>query len=162
MAAVLQAGPPPPQRDWLWAMPADQRNAIVYREQRASSLAAVRAAAEGAYTHLVAVVEALDAGQDGTRFPTMPAGWTPWQFIAVHSYEQYRAHTPALRAWLDAQPAPTRRPAPVGAGALVDYAPASVAQGIRETVRVQHSGATPAERLVIEQELLADLGYTQR
>jgi hypothetical protein len=31
----------------------------------------------------------------------MPPGWTPWQFIAVHSYEHYREHTPALRAWLD-------------------------------------------------------------
>jgi hypothetical protein len=164
LAAVLEAAPPPAQRAWLWALPEAERNAIVDREQRAGSVAAVRAAAQAAFTHLVAVVAALDAaaGQDGARFPTMPAGWTPWQFIAANSYEHYRAYTPALRAWLDAQPAPAPPPAPVAAGVLVEYAPASVTQGIRETVRVQHSGATSAERQAIEQELLADLGYTSR
>jgi hypothetical protein len=75
LAAVLAAAPLPPQRAWLWALPADQRNAIVDREQRAGSVAAGRAAAQAAFTYLVAVVAALDAGagQDGTRFPTMPA-----------------------------------------------------------------------------------------
>jgi hypothetical protein len=116
LGAMLQAGPA--HRDWVWNLAEDARNTILYHEQRVRSLAAIRAAAQSAFTHLVRAIAALNraAGPDPTRFPPMPAGWTPWQFIAVHSYEHYRAHTPALRAWLDTQPAPAPRPAPVGAG----------------------------------------------
>jgi hypothetical protein len=163
-AAVLQAGPQPAERDWLWQIPEYQRNLVLYREQQQRPLAEVRAAAQAAFAQLLAAVQALDAdtAHDPARFPTMPATWTPWQFIAAHSYEHYRAHTPALRAWLDSLPA-APPPLPVAAVvALPDYAPASVLQSIAETVRVQHGGATVAERFAIEQGLLADLGYTPR
>ena len=159
-AAVLQAGSPPAERAWLWEMPEYQRNLILYREQSLRPLAEVRVAAEAAFSQLLAAVQALDAetAHDPARFPTMPATWTPWQFIAAHSYEHYRAHTPALRAWLDTLPAAP----PLPVVALPDYAPASVLQSIAETVRVQHGGATAAERFAIAQGLLADLGYTPR
>jgi hypothetical protein len=103
-AAVLPAGNDPhARRDWLWEIPEYQRNVILYREHCERPLGEVRATAQEAYAHLVAAVVALteENGRDPQRFPHMPPGWTPWQFIAVHSYEHYREHTPALRAWLD-------------------------------------------------------------
>jgi hypothetical protein len=103
-AAVLEAGNDPhARRDWLWAIPEYQRNAILYREHRERPLGEVRATAQEAYAPLVAAVVALaeENGRDPQRFPHLPAGWTPWKVIAVHSYEHYRQYIPSIRAWLD-------------------------------------------------------------
>jgi hypothetical protein len=92
-----------PTRDWLWDLTADKRNAILYTESRDRPLAEIQAEAQQAFAHLVTAIEDLTEAEirDPARFPNLPPGWQPWHFIARHSYEHYREHTPRIRAWLD-------------------------------------------------------------
>ena len=90
-------------RDWLWDFTADKRNAILYTEYRDRPLAEVRAEAQQVFAQLVTAIENLTEVdvRDPARFPNLPSGWQPWRFIARHTYEHYREHTPRIRAWLD-------------------------------------------------------------
>ncbi len=90
-------------REWLWELTADKRNAFLYTEYRDQPLAEARAATDQAFAQLVATVEALSEQEirNPRSFPNMPPGWHIWHFIARHSYEHYRQHRPAIRAWLD-------------------------------------------------------------
>lgn len=92
-----------PTRNWLWDLSADKRNAILYTEYRDRPLAAIRADAQAAFAQLLTAIKNLTEAEvgDAARFPNLPPGWQPWHFIARHSYEHYREHTPRIRAWLD-------------------------------------------------------------
>ena len=59
-------------------------------------------------------------------------------------------------------PAPNPAPTPIPTALAPDAVPAAVLAHVRETVRVQHSGADAAERAVIEAAILIDLGYPPR
>jgi hypothetical protein len=103
-AAVLQPYPGRGLvRDWLWLSTPTKRNAILFTESQNRSLPEVRAAARQVFVQMVAAVEALTEKdlRDARRFPDIPPAWQPWSFIAGHSYEHYREHTPGIRAWLD-------------------------------------------------------------
>jgi hypothetical protein len=110
-----------PTRDWLWDLTADKRNAILYKEYRDRPLAKIRAEAQQVFAQLITAIENLTEAevQDPARFPNLPPGWQPWHFIARHSYEHYREHTPRIRAWLDLLGPPVDKAAerPVLAGA---------------------------------------------
>lgn len=111
---ALQPGTSQPAgREWLWELPADKRNAILYAEARDRPLAEIRADAHRVFAQLVATVEALseEEVQDPHSFPTMPPGWQVWRFIGRHSYEHYREHMPRIRAWLDLPGADVVKPA---------------------------------------------------
>jgi hypothetical protein len=89
----------------LWALPTDERNAVIFDENRDRPLNDVLAEAEQVYQQLVAGVQTLSDEDlvDPGRFDEMPAAWTPWQIIADNSYEHYLQHIPAVQAWLAKQ-----------------------------------------------------------
>jgi hypothetical protein len=87
----------------LWQLPADQRNARIFEENRDRALRDVLAEAQQVHHHLVEKVEALaeDDLVDPHRFPGMPEDWQPWKVIAGNSNEHYRDHSQDVRTWLE-------------------------------------------------------------
>jgi hypothetical protein len=87
----------------LWNLPQDDRNAVVFAENRDRPLHEVLAEAQQVHAQLLEALVALSEEDltDPRRFRNMPANWIPWQIIAGCSYEHYRQHTPSIRAWLD-------------------------------------------------------------
>jgi uncharacterized protein (TIGR03083 family) len=87
----------------LWEIETDRRNALLRDEQRGRAPDVVLAEAREVHAEAVAALDTLtdaDLAEPG-RFAGMPADWVPWQVIAGNTYAHYRAHAPALRAWLD-------------------------------------------------------------
>jgi DinB family protein len=87
----------------LWNLPQDDRNAVVFEENRDRPLPEVLAEAQQVYAQLLEALGTLSEEDltDPGRFRDMPANWIPWQIIAGSSYEHYQQHTPSIRAWLD-------------------------------------------------------------
>jgi muconolactone delta-isomerase len=87
----------------LWQLPADQRNARIFEENRDRPLHDVLAEAQQVHQQLLGEVEALaeDDLVDPHRFPGMPEDWQPWKVIADNSNEHYRDHSQDVRMWLD-------------------------------------------------------------
>ncbi len=87
----------------LWNLPQDDRNAVVFEENRDRPLHEVLAEAQQVYAQLLVVLGTLSEEDltDPRRFRNMPANWIPWKIIAGCSYEHYQQHTPSIRAWLD-------------------------------------------------------------
>jgi len=86
----------------LWNLPHDQRNAVIYEQNRDRALSEVLAEARAVFDQLLAGMQSL-AEEDlhnPRRFADMPADWVPWQVIAGNSYEHYRQHTPGLCNWM--------------------------------------------------------------
>lgn len=87
----------------LWEIETDRRNTLLRDEQRGRAPDAVLAEAREIHAQAVAALATLadeDLADPG-RFAGMPADWVPWRVIAGNTHEHYRAHAPALRAWLD-------------------------------------------------------------
>jgi uncharacterized damage-inducible protein DinB len=89
----------------LWRLPQEQRNAAIFAQNRDRSLPDVLAEAARVYGEMLAALETLTDADlaDPAHFAEMPADWRPWQVIAGNSFEHYRDHALALRAWLAAQ-----------------------------------------------------------
>ncbi|MCX6030963.1 MAG: ClbS/DfsB family four-helix bundle protein [Chloroflexi bacterium] len=89
----------------LWNLAQDQRNAAIFAQNRDRSLPDVLAEATRTYAEMLAAVETLTDADlaDPAHFAEMPADWRPWEVIASNSFEHYRDHALALRAWLAAQ-----------------------------------------------------------
>jgi uncharacterized protein (TIGR03083 family) len=87
----------------LWQLPADQRNARIFEENRDRPLHEVLAEAERVHQQLLEGLEAIaeDDLVDPHRFPGMPDDWQPWKVIAENSNEHYRDHGRDLRTWLE-------------------------------------------------------------
>jgi DinB superfamily len=87
----------------LWNLPQDERNAVVFSENRALPLHKVLTEAQQVYAQLLDAVQALSDEDlnDPSRFRYMPTDWLPWRIVAGNSYEHYRQHTPSIRAWLN-------------------------------------------------------------
>ncbi len=87
----------------LWNLPQDDRNAVVFEENRDRPLHEVLAGAQQVHAQLLEALEALSDEDlnDPRRFRDMPAGWIPWQIIAGNTYKHYQQHIPSIRAWLD-------------------------------------------------------------
>jgi hypothetical protein len=87
----------------LWDLPFDERNNILFEQNRNRALADVLTESRLAYQHLLQTIEeTLDEQElhDPTRFANMPPDWIPWRLIAENSYIHYQDHTPDIRAWL--------------------------------------------------------------
>lgn len=87
----------------LWDLSQDERNAVVFEQNRHRPLRDVLAEARQVYEQLLEGLPSLSEEEltDAGRFREMPAEWLPWKIIADNTYEHYRAHAPSIRAWLD-------------------------------------------------------------
>jgi len=86
----------------LWNLTDDERNAVVFAEQRDRSLPDVLTEEQQVYAQFVRGVETLSDEDftDARRFREMPEQWLPWQVLAGCSFAHYRQHMPSIRAWL--------------------------------------------------------------
>ncbi len=86
----------------LWDLPEDERNAIVFAEQRDRPLHDVLTEEQQVYAQFLEAVQALSDEDftDPRRFREMPEQWLPWRILAGDSFAHYRQHMPSIRAWL--------------------------------------------------------------
>jgi len=86
----------------LWNLSDDERNEIVYQQNRERPLQEIMSEEQQAYADLLAVVQTLSDEDlnDPHRFKQMPEDWMPWQLFAGDSFKHYQDHMPSIRAWL--------------------------------------------------------------
>lgn len=86
----------------LWQLTDDERNPIMVSWYRETPLQEVLTEEHQVYARLLAALQTLsdEDFNDPRRFREMPLEWQPWQVIAGCSFEHYRDHMPAIRAWL--------------------------------------------------------------
>ena len=86
----------------LWELSDDERNEIVYQQNRDRPLQEILQEEQQAYADLLEAAQALSDEDlnDPHRFKQMPDGWVPWQIIAGCSFKHYQDHVPSIREWL--------------------------------------------------------------
>ena len=90
----------------LWDLKLDDRNAVIYSENKERSLDEVRAEAAQVHADLMEQLEKLAeaALNDPAHFPGMLPEWEPWKLIAENTFEHYEDHSPQVKAWLERKP----------------------------------------------------------
>ena len=124
----------------LWELPTDERNAIVYGENRDRALDDVLGDATAVHARMMELLEGLtdDELNDPALFPGMPAEWAPWDVMASNTCEHYDGHAENMEAWLELQ---LGAPADTAAGG-----PAESEPGLRELItRTVQSVVTDAQ-----------------
>jgi hypothetical protein len=88
----------------LWALPQDERNRVIYEQNRSRALGDVLAESAQVHARMVRLLDGLSDADllEAARFKEMPADWLPWRIIAENTFEHYRDHAAIVRAWLDA------------------------------------------------------------
>lgn len=86
----------------LWNLSDDERNEIVYQQNRERPLYEIMSEEQQAYANLLAAAQTLsdDDLNDPHLFQRMPEEWIPWRIFAGNSFKHYQDHMPALRAWV--------------------------------------------------------------
>lgn len=86
----------------LWNLSDDQRNEIVYQQNRNRPLQEIMNEEQQAYAALLEAVQTLSDEDlnDPHRFKDMPQEWIPWQLFAGNSFEHYQDHMPSIQEWL--------------------------------------------------------------
>jgi len=86
----------------LWNLSDDERNEIVYQQNRERPLHEIMSEEQQAYANLLAAAQTLsdDDLNDPHHFQQMPEEWVPWRIFAGNSFKHYQDHMPALRAWV--------------------------------------------------------------
>jgi len=86
----------------LWNLSDDERNEIVYQQNRERPLHEIMSEEQQAYADLLAAAQTLsdDDLNDPHHFQQMPEEWVPWRIFAGNSFKHYQDHMPALRAWV--------------------------------------------------------------
>lgn len=86
----------------LWDLSDDERNEIVYQQNRERPLQEILSEEQQAYADLLAAAQTLsdDDLNDPHHFHQMPQEWVPWRIFAGNSFQHYQDHMPALRAWV--------------------------------------------------------------
>ena len=86
----------------LWELSDDERNEIVYQQNRDRPLQEILQEEQQAYADLLEAAQALSDEDlnDPHRFKQMPEEWVPWQIIAGCSFKHYQDHMPSIREWL--------------------------------------------------------------
>jgi epoxyqueuosine reductase QueG len=112
----------------LWELPTDERNAIVYGENRDRALDDVLDDATRVHARMMELLGGLtdDELNDAASFPGMPAEWVPWDVIASNTCEHYDGHAENMEAWLGLQ---VEALADTSAGGLAESEP-----GLRELI----------------------------
>jgi uncharacterized damage-inducible protein DinB len=85
-----------------WQFPPDERNAIIYKENRDRSLDEVRMEAKLVFGVLLDALATLTDDEliDPARFEGMPPDWVPLEIIAQNTFEHYEAHRVGVEGWL--------------------------------------------------------------
>lgn len=88
----------------LWALPQDERNRVIYEQNRTRALSDVLAESAQVHARAMSLLDDLTDADllEAARFKDMPADWLPWRIIAENTFEHYRDHAVIVRAWLDA------------------------------------------------------------
>lgn len=78
----------------LWNLTTDERNRIVFDQNKDKPLDEVRAEWEQVFQELVRGLESLSTEElnDPGKFRDMPPDWVPWKVLAGNTYEHYRDH----------------------------------------------------------------------
>ena len=86
----------------LWNLSDDERNEIVYQQNRERPLHEIMSEEQQVYANLLAAAQTLsdDDLNDPHHFQRMPEEWVPWRIFAGNSFKHYQDHMPALRAWV--------------------------------------------------------------
>ncbi|HPC05137.1 MAG TPA: DinB family protein [Anaerolineaceae bacterium] len=86
----------------LWELPLEERNQVIYQQNKDRLLADVLAEAKDVFPRFVQAVAALDDAdlEDPARFQYMPAIWKPVDLITSNSTEHYIEHTTQVHTWL--------------------------------------------------------------
>jgi len=86
----------------LWNLSDDERNEIVYQQNRERPLHESRSEEQQAYANLLAAAQTLsdDDLNDPHHFQRMPEEWVPWRLFAGNSFKHYQDHMPALHTWV--------------------------------------------------------------
>ncbi len=86
----------------LWNLSDDERNEIVYQQNRDRPLQDIVSEEQQAYANLLEAAQMLSNEDlnDPHRFKNMPEDWVPWQLIADNSFKHYQDHMPSIREWL--------------------------------------------------------------
>jgi hypothetical protein len=84
----------------LWNLPLDQRNAIIYTENKDRALKDVLEESTTVFKELIQAMETLTEEDlhDPGRFTDMPPDWLPWDLLAQNTYEHYQDHLVDLQA----------------------------------------------------------------
>lgn len=85
----------------LWDLPLDERNAVIYNENKDRALKDVLEESAAVFKALMQALPTLTEEDlhDPSRFPNMPPDWEPWDLIAQNTYEHYDDHLADLQAW---------------------------------------------------------------
>ncbi len=86
----------------LWNLSNDERNEVMYQQNRERPLQEILSEEQQAYVDLLAAAQTLSDEDlnDPHRFQHMPEEWVPWRLFAGNSFKHYQDHMPALRAWV--------------------------------------------------------------
>lgn len=89
----------------LWSLTNDERNEIVYLQNRVRALEEVLAEAKAVYAQLLELVSAISEADlnDLQYIAEMPPDLPPWRLLAGNTYIHYQEHAQNLRDWLDGQ-----------------------------------------------------------
>lgn len=84
-----------------WELPTDQRNQLIYEQNKDRTLEDIRQEAGRVHTRLVQLLEALPESDlyDPAGFPNMPSDWKPCDLIIQNTYEHYRDHLKDISAF---------------------------------------------------------------
>lgn len=87
----------------LWSLSTDERNAVVFEQNRHRSLQDVLAEEQQVYAQLLEGAQTLSDEDlnDPQRFKEMLPAWIPWQIFAGNSFKHYDEHIRSIRVWLD-------------------------------------------------------------
>ena len=78
----------------LWNMPLEQRNDVIFTENKDHSLADVLAESRKIHREFMELLQDLSDEDllDASHFREMPLDWLPWQVIASNTCEHYPGH----------------------------------------------------------------------
>ncbi|MFQ5976858.1 MAG: DinB family protein [Candidatus Heimdallarchaeota archaeon] len=84
----------------LWELPPDQRNSIIFEQNRHRALQEVLIESQQVFQELLLAVESLSEEDlvDPQKFSGMPTDWLPWKIIASNSFEHYQQHLSKIRS----------------------------------------------------------------
>ena len=82
----------------LWDLSTDERNQIIFEQNRDRSLKEVIAESEKIHAAFIQALNTLSDEdlRDASHFTNMPGDWVPWEVIAGNSFEHYKQHIPDL------------------------------------------------------------------